>query len=197
MENPRYLRQADKKLKRLHRRLSRTQKNSRHRQKARQRLAKGYLKVSRQREDFARKTANALITSHDLIAYEDLHIATMVKNHKLAKSISDASWGRFLSWVKYYGVLHSLPVIAVPPQWTSQNCSGCGTVVKKTLSTRTHVCPACGLVLDRDHNAAINILNKAVGRTVGHTATGKQGACKTLLDIRPLLIGSTTSEQAG
>ena len=121
----------------------------------------------------------------------------MVKNHKLAKSISDASWGRFLSWVKYYGVLHSIPVLAVPPQWTSQNCSGCGTVVKKTLSTRTHVCPACGLVLDRDHNAAINILNKAVDRTVGHTATGKQGACKTLLDIRPLLIGSNTSEQAG
>ncbi len=197
IDNPRYLRKAEKKLKRLHRRLSRTQKKSSNRQKARQRLAKGYLKVNRQREDFARKTANALITSHDLIAYEDLRIANMVKNHTLAKSISDASWGRFLSWVKYYGILHTIPVIAVPPQWTSQNCSACGTVVKKTLSARTHVCPACGIVLDRDHNAAINILNKAGDRTVGQTETGKHGVCETLLDIRPLLNGSTVVEQAG
>ena len=197
IDNPRYLRKTEKKLKRLHRRLSRTQKKSSNRQKVRQRLAKGYLKIRRQREDFARKTANALITSHDLIAYEDLRIANMVKNHKLAKSISDASWGRFLSWVKYYGVLHTIPVIAVVPQWTSQNCSGCGTVVKKTLSTRTHVCPACGLVLDRDHNAAINILQKARDRTVGQTGTGKHRACETLLDIRSLLIASDRDEQIG
>jgi len=168
---PRYLRKAEKKLKRLHRRLSRTQKKSKNRQKARQRLAKGYLKVNRQREDFARKTANALITSHDLIAYEDLQIHNMVKNHCLAKSISDASWGKFRLWLTYYGVLHSVPVIAVAPHWTSQECSACGAMVKKTLSTRTHVCPECGVVLDRDHNAAVNILAKA-RRTVGQTATG-------------------------
>jgi putative transposase len=98
--NPRFLRKAEKKLKRLHRHLSRTQKKSANRKKARQKLAKAYLKVSRQREDFARKTANALITSHDLIAYEDLKIANLVRNHHLARSISDAAWGRFLEWVK-------------------------------------------------------------------------------------------------
>jgi putative transposase len=131
------------------------------------------LKVQRQREDFARKQANALITSHDLIAYEDLKRANMVRNHTLAKSISDAAWGRFLQWANYYGMLHSVPVIAVAPHFTSQECSGCGEVVKKSLSERTHTCPHCGLVLDRDQNAARNILHKAVGRTVGHTETGK------------------------
>ncbi len=156
--NPRFLRQAEQKLKRLHRRLSRTQKQSANRTKARQRLGKAYLKVQRQREDFARKAANALVTSHDLIAFEDLPIANLVKNHTLAKAISDAAWGRFLAWVEYYGVIHDVPVVAVAPHFTSQNCSGCGRVVKKSLSERTHRCVGCRLVLDRDENAARNIL---------------------------------------
>lgn len=169
--NPRHLRKAEKRLKRLQRRMSRTKKGSQNRKKARQRLAKAHLKVQRQREDFARKEANALVTSHDLIAYEDLKIANMVRNHCLAQSISDASWGRFLSWVQYYGALHMIPVLKVAPHYTSQNCSGCGTLVKKSLSVRTHVCAACGLVMDRDENAARNILQKALS-TVGHTGTG-------------------------
>jgi putative transposase len=170
--NPRFLRKAEKKLKRLHRRVSRTQKKSANRTKARKTLGKAYLKVQRQREDFARKQANALITSHDLIAYEDLKLANMVRNHKLAKSISDAAWGQFLQWVNYYGAVQEVPVIAVAPHFTSQQCSGCGHMVKKSLSERTHICPYCKLVLDRDENAARNILTKAGGRTVGHTETG-------------------------
>ncbi|HEU5378239.1 MAG TPA: transposase [Ktedonobacteraceae bacterium] len=177
--NPRFLRQAEKKLKRLHRRLSRTQKQSAKRRKARQRLAKASLKVQRQREDFARKTANALITSHDLVAFEDLKIANLVKNHHLAKAITDAAWGRFLAWVRYYGVLHNVPIVAVAPHWTSQQCSGCGTIVKKSLSERTHRCVQCGLVMDRDENAARNILAQALqgfnappGCTEGHSGTG-------------------------
>lgn len=169
--NPRFLRQAEKHLKRLHRRLSRTQKTSANRKKARQKLAKAYLKVQRQREDFARKEASTLITSHDLIAYEDLKIANLVRNHTLAKNISDAAWGRFLDWVKYYGAIQAVPLVAVAPHFTSQDCSGCGTRIKKSLSTRTHTCWHCGLVLDRDYNAARNILEKAQGRTVGHTGT--------------------------
>jgi putative transposase len=170
VENPRYYRKAEKRLKRLQRQLSRKQKKSSNRKKARKQIAKAHLKVQRQREDFARKTANALITSHDLIAYEDLKIRNMVKNHHLAKSISDAGWGQFLRWVTYYGTLHALPVIAVAPQWTSQECSDCGAIVKKSLSVRTHICTNCGVVLDRDHNAALNILAKALG-TLGHRET--------------------------
>ena len=171
VSNPRHLRKAEKRLKKLHRRLSRKQKQSQNRKKARKALAKAYLKVQRQREDFARKTASTLITSHDLIAYEQLKIRNMVRNRKLAKSISDASWGRFLSWLNYYGLTHAIPVIAVEPAFTSQDCSACGTRVKKSLSIRTHICSGCGLVLDRDHNAAINILDKAY-RTGGHSETG-------------------------
>ena len=154
-------------------RLSRKQKKSANRKKARKQLAKAYLKVQRQREDFARKTASTLITSHDLIAYEHLKTANLVKNRKLAKSISDASWGRFLFWLNYYGAIYAIPVIAIEPAFTSQDCSACGTRIKKSLSVRTHICSGCGLVLDRDHNAAINILEKAY-RTGGQSETGGQ-----------------------
>jgi putative transposase len=134
-------------------------------------LARAYLKVQRQREDFARKTASTLITSGEMIAYEHLQIANLVKNRKLAKAITDASWGRFLWWLKYYGLVYDVQVIAVEPAFTSQDCAGCGRRVQKSLSVRTHVCPGCGLVLDRDHNAAINILAKA-SRTGGQSGTG-------------------------
>ncbi|GHO61629.1 transposase [Ktedonobacter sp. SOSP1-52] len=170
VENPRHYRKAEKRLKRLQHRLSKKQKQSANRKKARQAVAKAHLKVQRQREDFARKQANALVSSHDLIAFEDLQIRNMVRNRHLSKSISDAGWGRFLAWVNYYAALHHVPVIAVSPQFTSQNCSACGTLVKKSLSVRTHICTDCGVVLDRDQNAALNILQKALS-TVGHTGT--------------------------
>lgn len=171
LPNPRYYRKAEKKLKRLHRRLSRKQKKSKNRKKARKVLAKGYLKVQRQREDFARKQASALVSSHDLIAYEHLQIRNMKRNRHLAKSIHDAGWGTFLRWVRYYGAVQDIPVLAVEPAWTSQLCSNCGHLVRKTLSMRTHICPYCGLILDRDHNSARAILQKALDGTVGHTGT--------------------------
>ncbi len=175
--NPRFYRKAESKLKRLQRRHSRKQKQSSNRKKAQRQLAKRYLKVQRQREDFARKQANALVSSRDLIAFEDLKIRTMVKNKHLSKSIHDAGWGIFLNWVKIYGTMHDIPIIAVAPQFTSQDCSGCHTRVKKSLSVRTHICPSCGLILDRDENAARNILEKAVS-TVGHTETGTRNPLK-------------------
>src|SRR5712692_2172898 len=177
VDNPRHYRKAEKKLRRLGRRLSRTQKKSANRKKARKALAKQHLKVQRQREDFARKQANALVSSHDLIAYEHLRIRNMVRNRRLAKSIHDAGWGIFLHWLAYYGIVHTIPIIAVPPQYTSQQCSDCDTIVKKSLSMRTHMCPNCGLVMDRDQNAALNILEKALsshrGCTGGHSETDR------------------------
>jgi putative transposase len=171
---PQDLRKAERRLKRLHRRLSKTQKRSRNRRKARQALSKASLKVQRQREDVARKTANALVSSHDVIAYEALQIRHLVKNCHLAKRIADAAWGRFLSWVRYDGTLHRVPVIGMEPAFTTQNCSRCGQRVKKSLRMRTHLCPGCGLLLDRDHNAALNILHKALQGTVEQTRTDEE-----------------------
>ena len=176
--NPRHYRKAENKLKRLGRCLSRKQKKSANRKKARKALAKQHLKVQRQREDFARKVANTYVSSSDLLAYEDLQIKNIVRNRKLAKSIHDAGWGIFLQWVKRYGALHEIDVIAVPPHFTSQKCSECGTIVNKSLSVRTHICTKCGVVLDRDHNAALNILHKALSPdqngTEGHSGTSEQ-----------------------
>jgi putative transposase len=190
--NPRFLRKAEQKLKRLHRRKDRKQRGSKNRKKAIKRLAKGYLRVSRQRKDFACKQASALVISSDMIAYEALQIRTMVKNHHLAKSISDAAWGLFLEWVRYYGAISNVRVIAVPPHFTTQDCSGvlpdgtpCPERVKKSLSIRTHVCQRCGLVLDRDENAARNILDAALC-TWGHQETGTLRRAKRLGRGKPL-----------
>ena len=97
-------------------------------------------------------------------------VRNMVRNKKLAKSISDAAWSAFRNWLEYFGTVFGVVTVAVPPHYTSQNCSNCGKVIKKSLSQRTHRCHHCGLVLDRDWNAAINILELAL-RTVGHTGT--------------------------
>jgi len=168
VENPRILRKSERQLKKLQRKVSKRKKGSANRRKAIKRLAKKHLQVSRQRKDFAVKTARCVVRSNDLIAYEDLQIRNMVKNHKLAKSISDASWSMFCQWVEYFGKVFGKVTVAVPPQYTSQNCSNCGKQVVKTLSQRTHHCGPCGTVLDRDHNAALNILAIGLNR-VGHT----------------------------
>ncbi len=165
--NPRHLCKSEKSLKRLQRRFSKTKKGSKNRARLRNKLARKHLKVSRQRKDFAVKTARCVVRSNDLVAYEDLQVRNLVKNHRLAKSITDASWSLFREWVEYFGKVFGVVTIAVPPHYTSQNCSNCGEVVKKTLSTRTHICPHCGHTQDRDWNAARNILEKGLS-TAGH-----------------------------
>ncbi len=184
--NPRFYRQGEKRLKFHQRRVSRKkrlrnsasqaeckthsrQKGSTNRKKAINQLGRKHLKISRQREEHAKRLARCVIQSNDLVAYEDLRIKNLVKNHCLAKSINDAGWYQFRKWLEYFGEKMGRVTVAVNPAYTSQNCSNCGAVVKKSLSTRTHVC-ACGCHLDRDENAAINILNRALG-TVGHTGT--------------------------
>jgi putative transposase len=159
IENPRFLRKAEKALKRAQKRVSRRAKGSKNRKKAISQLGRTHLKVSRRRKDFAVKTARAQVLSADLVAIEDLKVRNMVKNHHLAKSISDASWTLFRQWLEYFGKVFDVPVIAVAPHYTSQNCSNCGHEVKKSLSTRTHKCPHCGYLDDRDTNAAINKLH--------------------------------------
>jgi len=119
------------------------------------------LKVQRQRKDFAAKLARCVVMSHDIVALEDLQVKNLVRNRHLSKSIHDAAWSQFARWLLYYGKVFGKPVVKVPPQYTSQDCSACGKWVKKALSERTHVC-SCGCVLDRDENASRNILRLAL-----------------------------------
>ena len=187
VDNPRFLRKGAKRLRRAQKRVSRRCKGSNNRIKARVILGKRHLKISRQRKDHAVKLARCVITSNDVVAYEDLRIKNMVKNHCLAKSINDASWYQFREWLEYFGKVFGKITIAVPAAGTSQECSQCCAVVKKSLSTRTHICQ-CGCALDRDHNAARNILSRGLG-TVGHTGT-------FMLDMSNAL-GEPTSTLAG
>lgn len=176
VENPRHLRKSEKALKRLQRRVSRKKKGSNKRKKAINKLGRKHLKVSRQRKDFAVKMARCVVKSSDLVVFEDLKVRNMVKNHHLAKSISDASWRQFFEWLEYYGQVFGKIVIAVPPQYTSQECSSCHGIVKKSLSQRTHVCE-CGLILDRDENASRNLLAKGleIVSRGGHSRINAQG----------------------
>lgn len=169
VENPRFYRTGERKLKRKQKLVARKVKASSNRNKARTQLGLVHLKISRQRKDHAVKLARCVITSNDVVAYEDLRIQNLVKNHCLAKSINDAGWYQFRTWLEYFGKVFKRITIAINPAYTSQECSDCGVVVKKSLSTRTHVCQ-CGCSLDRDENAALNILKKGLG-TVGHTGT--------------------------
>jgi putative transposase len=191
VENPRFLRKSEKTLKRSQRRVSKKVKGSKNRGKARVILGKLHLKISRQRKDHAIKLARCVIQSNDLVVYEDLRIKNMVKNHCLAKSISDAGWYQFRVWLEYFSKVFGRVTVAVNPAYTSQECSSCGTVVKKSLSTRTHVC-RCGCELDRDHNAAINIRNKGLG-TVGHTGTFALDANNASGDLTSILVGESLS----
>ena len=168
-ENPRFYRQRESKRKHLARQVSKKKKGSANRKKAINRLARFDLKTSRMRKDHAVKLARCVVRSNDLIAYEDLRIKNMVRNHCLAKSITDAGWYQFRQWVERFGEIFGRITVAVNPAYTSQECSNCGAIVKKSLSTRTHVC-ACGSQMCRDENAAKNLLHKALG-TTGHVGT--------------------------
>jgi putative transposase len=140
---PKFLRKAAKRLQRLQRRVS-----------------KKYDK-QRRNKDFAVKLARCVVVSNDIVVFEDLKIKNLVKNRHLSKSISDASWGILRRWIEYFGKIFDVETIAVPPHFTSQDCSACGARVKKSLSTRTHVCQ-CGCELDRDTNASIVIRNRGL-----------------------------------
>ena len=113
--------------------------------------------MRRQRRDFHHKTALALLRQYDIIYLEDLRVANLVRSHHLSKSISDAGWAQFRTILDGKAAYAGRRVLAVPPHYTSQDCSGCEARVVKSLSVRTHVCSNCGLIMDRDENAAKNI----------------------------------------
>jgi putative transposase len=154
---PGYYRKAERYLAKCQRRVSRGKKGSLRRRKAVCWLAKAHQLVRRQRADFHHKTALALIRNYDTIYHEVLQVRNMVKNHHLAKSISDAGWGGFLTILAFKAANAGRKVIAVDPAYTGQACSGCGVLVQKGLSVRWHSCPDCGTSLHRDQNAAKTI----------------------------------------
>ena len=174
---PQYYRKAQKRLKKIQKGVSRSKKGSNNRKKAVSKLGKAHKKVADTRKDFHFKTAKDLLDSHvrvaspsaNLVAHEKLNIKGLART-KMAKSVLDAGWGQFLSILSVKALNAGLATKAVNPRNTSQNCSNCGNKVQKKLKDRTHSCPHCGYVADRDVNAAINILNLAVGHPVSSKA---------------------------
>jgi putative transposase len=201
-ENPRFLRKSEKSIKHAQRQIYKKEKGKNKRRIARQRYARKHLKVSRQRNEHSKRLGRCVCKANALVAYEDLNVKGMVKNHCLAKSINDASWSLFRHWLEYFAVKFNSKVVAVNPRMTSQKCSDCGAIVKKSLSTRTHKCN-CGCELQRDVNAAINILNLAYGTLrdakarVGHTQSNASGVgITTLVGVNLLEQILTVNEES-
>lgn len=186
-ENPKFFRKAEKVIKHAQRQIYKKEKGKNQRRKARQRYARKHLRVSRQRREHAVRLARNVCKANALVAYEDLNVKGMVKNHCLAKSINDVAWSLFRRWLEYFASKFNTTVVAVNPRMTSQKCSDCGAIVKKSLSTRTHNC-SCGCELQRDVNAAINILNLAKARD-GQSRSNATGV------VTSTLLGASLVEQ--
>ncbi len=169
-EPPKYLLQSEHKLAKEQRKLSRKQIGSHNRNKQRIKVAKIHRHIKQQRADFHQKLSKKLVEKYDFIAFEDLKIKNMMKNHHLAKSISDVSWNMLQSFTAYKAECAGKVVTFVNPKNTSQECSRYGKIVKKNLNIKIHHCPYCGLVLDRHVNAAINILYRGLKKVrLGYT----------------------------
>jgi putative transposase len=157
--NPKFFRQDEKRLAKAQTRLSRAAKGTEERKKRRKVVAHVHERITNKRRDFAHQESRQLVNQYGIIVFEDLNIKGMLKNHCLAKSIADVAWGQLVNFTSYKAENAGRYVVQVNPRNTSQRCSGCGEIVKKDLSVRVHNCFGCGLVLARDHNAAINILS--------------------------------------
>ncbi len=162
-EPPEFLRKSEKKLRKAQRNLSGKKTGSGKRKKAKRRVAKIHRKIERQRDDFSHKLSNTLVKEHDLIVFEDLNIRGMIRNHHLAKSISDAGWNRIVRYTMYRAESAGTSVVLIDPEYTSRECSRCGNMKRDLdLPDRIYHCDVCGLTMDRDLNAAINIRRKGV-----------------------------------
>ena len=174
VENLKLSKEYEKKLKREQRKLSKRCKlakdsdkklsDSKNYQKQKKKVAKIHNKIRNKRKDFINKLSTKIINNHDIICIEDLNIKGMLKNHKLAKSISDVSWSEFVRQLEYKANWYERKIIKVPTFYpSSKTCSSCGNIKETlTLSERIYLCECCGLEIDRDYNASINILRKGL-----------------------------------
>jgi len=182
IDNPRFLRKSEKQLRRKQRKLSSKKKGSNNKNKQRIIVARQHRKVREQRQDFHHKESRKLVNNYDVIVFEDLRILNMMKNNKLAKSISDVAWSQFINFTKYKAEYAGKEIKFVNPKNTSIICSDCGEKVPKTLSDRIHCCSHCGLEIDRDLNASINILNRNTVGITGFKAWGENLAQVDLMN---------------
>jgi IS605 OrfB family transposase len=136
---------------------------SNRRRKIKARLARLHRKIADTRSTWLHQQSAALVKRADLIAVEDLNVKNMIRHPTLARSIADASWSKFLGFLAYKAERAGVHFVRVDPRNTSQKCSGCGELVPKSLAVRIHACPHCGLVIDRDWNASLNILRAGIG----------------------------------
>jgi len=169
IENPRYLKAEIPQLRRLQRATSRKKRGGRNRRKASRRVRVLHARVRNLRHEHHHQTALFLIRLYGLIGVEGLRVSNMLKNHSLARAISDAGWAGFVNVLRCKAERAGVEVVAVSPCGTSQECSGCGVEVPKKLGERWHTCPHCGLSLHRDENAARNILARALLARTGPT----------------------------
>ena len=158
IDNPRFFRQDEKELAKAQRKLSQAEKGTPERAKRRKAVCHVHQRISNRRKDFAHKLSHRLVNEYGIIALEKLNTKGMLQNHCLAKSISDAAWNQFAQYAQYKAANAGRACVLVPSKNTSKMCSRCGTLVEKDLSVRVHDCPVCSLKIDRDENAAINIL---------------------------------------
>jgi putative transposase len=162
--NPKFYRAEEKSLAKASRQQAKTKNGSGDRCKRNKVIRRVHERIRNKRHNFVHQESRKLVNKYGLIAVEKLNVKGMVKNHCLAKSISDASWSMFRECLTYKAESAGRKLIAVNPAYTSQMCSGCGNVVKKKLADRIHFCPQCGMTMDRDTNAAVNILRIAMGQ---------------------------------
>jgi len=188
-DSPKYLRESEERLKWYHKQLSRTKKGSKNREKAKLRLSKVHEHIQNQRIDFCHKLSHYYVKNYDFISLEKLQIPNMVQNHHLSKSILDASWSMFTNFITYKVERTDRKLKFVNPNYTSQMCSSCGRIVKKSLATRKHKCK-CGLNIHRDYNSAINILNRGIGKELPKYMLVET---KPLFGDEQVMVGETRS----
>jgi putative transposase len=172
----RFYQKSERKLQLAQQRLSRKHPGSKNRIKAIVKLARIHRKIRRQRDYFLHMVSKELVSRGDLLVFEDLEIPNMISNHKLAKSIADASWGKLVQYVSYKALSAGKRVVRVNPRGTTSDCA-CGKKVKLSLSERTFHCPDCGLTIDRDLHGSFGTLRKV----------GWEAAELTPVEMRPLL----------
>jgi IS605 OrfB family transposase len=166
IDSPQWLKQSLQRVKRLQRRVARRKKGSAGREEAIQQLAKEHEHIANQRRDWWHKVVYWLVATYGVVVLEDLRLAFMLRNGNLARAAHDVSLGLFYEILSYKAIEAGVQIVKVDPRNTSQQCSGCPEIVPKDLSVRVHTCPHCGLTLDRDVNAALNILGIGLEKAV-------------------------------